>query len=129
MPGFLGTHSITMDDKGRATVPSKFRAVLEKDYGPELIICQKGDYLLIFPEKEWAVNEENLSKLNAFNEEDREKLRVYYSQAADCTIKSGKILIPANLREAAGLNKEAVLVGMSRTFEIWASDRWARKTG
>jgi len=129
MPGFLGTYNISMDDKGRATVPSKFRAVLEKKYGPELVVCLKGDYLLIFPEKEWAVNEENLSKLNAFEEEDREKLRNYYSQAADCEIKSGKILIPANLREAAGLNKEAVLVGMSRTFEIWASDRWARKTG
>ncbi|UCD11859.1 MAG: division/cell wall cluster transcriptional repressor MraZ [Nitrospinaceae bacterium] len=129
MPGFLGTYSITVDEKGRVTVPSKLRGVLEKNYGPELVICQKGDYLLIFPEKEWAVNEENLSKLNAFDEDDRKKLRAYYSQAADCEIKSGKILIPANLREAAGLNKEAILVGMSRTFEIWDADRWADQTG
>jgi len=125
MPGFLGSYSISIDDKGRITIPSKFRAVLEKKYGLDLVVSLKGDYLLIFPEKEWEVNEENQRNINAFDEENRKSMRRYYEMSSDCEVKSGKILIPANLREAAGLKKDVVLIGMSRTFEIWDKDRRA----
>ncbi len=125
MPGFLGSYSISIDDKGRITIPSKFRAVLEKKYGLDLVVSLKGDYLLIFPEKEWEVNEENQRNYNAFDEENRNKMRRYYEMSSDCEVKSGKILIPANLREAAGLKKDVILIGMSRTFEIWDKDRRA----
>ncbi len=126
MPGFLGSYNISIDDKGRVTIPSKFRAVLEKKYGLDLVVSFKGDYLLIFPEKEWEVNEENQRNYNAFDEENRNKMRRYYEMSSDCEVKSGKILIPANLREAAGLKKDVVLIGMSRTFEIWDKDRRAK---
>ena len=125
MPGFLGSYSISIDDKGRITIPSKFRAVLEKKYGLDLVVSLKGDYLLIFPEKEWEVNEENQRNINAFDEENRKSMRRYYEMSSDCEVKSGKILIPANHREAAGLKKDVVLIGMSRTFEIWDKDRRA----
>ncbi len=125
MPGFLGSYNISIDDKGRITIPSKFRAVLEKKYGLDLVVSLKGDYLLIFPEKEWEVNEENQRNINAFDEENRKSMRRYYEMSSDCEVKSGKILIPANLREAAGLKKDVILIGMSRTFEIWDKDRRA----
>jgi MraZ protein len=44
-------------------------------------------------------------------------------------MKSGKILLPLNLRDIAGLKKEAVLVGMSKTFEIWSPERWGGQRG
>ena len=61
--------------------------------------------------------------------EDRNKLREFYARATECEIKSGKILIPAAQREAAGLKNEVMIVGMSKTFELWAPDRWEKESG
>ena len=129
MNGFLGTYNISLDDKGRLNVPAKLRATLEKEYGPHLVVCVMDGFLIVFPQNEWATNEEKLSHLNAFDKGDRNRLREFYAGATECEIKSGKILLPANQREAAGLKKDAVLVGMSKTFEIWAPDRWTRVSG
>ena len=128
MSSFLGTYNISLDEKGRFNVPAKFRGTLEQS-GPQLVVCAMEPFLVVFPQKEWAENEEKLSTLNAFNKEDRTRLREFYSRATDCEMKSGKILLPLNLRDIAGLKKEAVLVGMSKTFEIWSPERWGGQRG
>ena len=128
MSGFLGTYNISLDEKGRFNVPAKFRGTLDQS-GPQLVVCAMEPFLVVFPQKEWAENEEKLSTLNAFNKEDRTRLREFYSRATDCEMKSGKILLPLNLRDIAGLKKEAVLVGMSKNFEIWSPERWGRQGG
>ena len=65
-------------------------------------------FLVVFPQKEWAENEEKLNNLNAFNKEDRTlDLREFYSRATDCEMKSGKILLPLILRDVAGLKKRS----------------------
>ena len=126
MSSFLGTYNISLDDKGRFNVPAKFRGTLEQS-GPQLVVCAMEPFLVVFPYKEWAENEEKLSSLNAFAKEDRTRLREFYSRATECEMKSGKILLPLNLRDIAGLKKEAVLVGMSKTFEIWSPERWDKQ--
>ena len=128
MSSFLGTYNISLDDKGRFNVPAKFRGTLEQS-GPQLVVCAMEPFLVVFPYKEWAENEEKLSSLNAFAKEDRTRLREFYSRATECEMKSGKILLPLNLRDIAGLKKEAVLVGMSKTFEIWSPERWDKQGG
>ena len=128
MSSFLGTYNISLDEKGRFNVPAKFRAALEQS-GSQLVVCAMEPFLVVFPQKEWAENEEKLSSLNAFDIKDRTRLREFYSRATDCEVKSGKILLPLNLREIAGLKKEAVLVGMSKTFEIWSPERWGKQGG
>ncbi|MBT3514129.1 MAG: division/cell wall cluster transcriptional repressor MraZ [Nitrospina sp.] len=122
MNGFLGSYSVSLDEKGRLNVPSRFKGLLEQD-SPQLVICVMSGFLVVFPQREWAVNEEKLSHLNAFDKSDRNRLREFYARATECEIKSGKILIPAPQREAAGLTKEVTIVGMSKTFELWAPDR------
>ena len=127
MNGFLGTYHVNLDDKGRANIPAKFRSILNQDNNLNVVVCVMGDYLIVFPQKEWSVNEEKLAHLSAFETGDRNRLREFYSQADECEIKSGKMLVQSRLRKIAGLNKEAVLVGMSRTFEVWARDRWEKQ--
>lgn len=126
MNGFLGTYYVNLDDKGRVNIPSKFKAVLERANNPNLVVCAMDQYLVVFPQQEWTVNEEKLSNLSAFDKEDRNRLRDFYSRADECDMKSGKILIPAILRKTTGLSKEVVLVGMSRTFEIWELGLWKK---
>ena len=128
MSSFLGTYNISLDEKCRFNVPAKFRGTLDQS-GLQLVVCAMEPFLVVFPQKEWAENEEKLSTLNAFNKEDRTRLREFYSRATDCEMKSGKILLPLNLRDIAGLKKEAVLVGMSKTFEIWSPERWGGQRG
>ena len=122
MNGFLGTYSVSLDDKGRLNVPARFKGLLEQD-SPQLVICVMSGFLVVFPQREWAANEEKLGHLNAFDKSDRNRLREFYARATECEMKSGKILIPAPQREAAGLTKEIMIVGMSKTFELWAPDR------
>jgi len=122
MNGFLGTYSVSLDDKGRLNVPAKFKGLLEQD-SAQLVTCVMDGFLIVFPQREWAANEEKLSHLNAFDKNDRNRLREFYARATECEIKSGKVLISAAQREAAGLKKEVIIVGMSKTFELWAPDR------
>ena len=122
MNGLLGTYSVSLDDRGRLNVPAKFKSLLEQD-SPQLVTCVMDGFLIVFPQREWAANEEKLSHLNAFDKSDRNRLREFYARATECEIKSGKVLISAGQREAAGLKKEVTIVGMSKTFELWAPDR------
>lgn len=126
MNGFLGTYYVNLDDKGRVNVPAKFKAVLERENNPNLVLCVMDQYLAVFPQQEWSLNvkKEKEKETSAFDRRQRNQMRAIYSQADECDIKSGKILIPANQRKAAGLSKEMVLAGTSETFEIWALDRW-----
>ena len=127
MNGFLGTYYVNLDDKGRANIPSKFRSILDQQNNSNVVVCVMDDYLIVFPQEEWSINEGKLAHLSAFETEDRNRLREFYSQADECDIKSGKILVQARLRKIVGLNKEAVLVGMSRSFEIWSRERWEKQ--
>ena len=118
MNGFLGTYSISLDDKGRLNVPAKFKNQLEKD-SPHLVVCVMDGFLIVFPQREWSTNEDKLSHLNAFDKDDRNRLREFYAGATECEIKSGKILISNTQRLAAGLKKEIMIIGMSKTFELF----------
>ena len=128
MNGFLGTYNVSIDEKGRFNVPAKFKTLLEQDI-PQLVVCVMDGFLIVFPKQEWGVNEEKLSHLNAFDKNDRNRLREFYAGATECEIKSGKILIPSAQRLAAGLKKEVMIVGMSKTFELWDPSRWKNVSG
>jgi MraZ protein len=128
---FLGTTPIVIDDKGRFNVPSRIKSILDRKYNSSLIICVKENYLLISPQKEWDESKANWEKWDPFvsNKEMLKRMRTVLSSAKICEMKSGKVLIPADHREAVGLTKEAVLIGMSNTFEIWSKEQWANESG
>jgi MraZ protein len=68
--------------------------------------------------------EERAANLSLFNHAANRYLRYFISGAQECPLKQGRITIPPDLREIAGLNKEVVLVGELKIFEIWDKDRW-----
>ncbi len=119
---FIGEYNHTLDAKGRLIVPSKFRESL----GERFYVTKGLDGCLsVYPAEEWGVFTEKLRMLPMTNKDARKFSRFFLAGACECEVdRQGRILIPANLREFASLEKEAVLVGVSNRIEIWSRDKW-----
>lgn len=103
-------------------MPAKFREALG-----ETFIATKGlDHcLFVYPADEWKTLEEKLRALPFTQPEARAFVRFFFSGATECELdKQGRILLPANLREYAQLDKDVVLVGVSSRVEIWSQTLW-----
>lgn len=122
---FKGEYNHTIDAKGRLIVPSKFREQL----GDEFVVTKGLDgCLFVYDNSEWSRFEEKLRALPLTNPNARKFTRFFLAGASDCEVdKQGRILLPAVLREFAGLEKEAVLVGVGSRIEIWNKALWLEK--
>ena len=121
---FMGENNHTVDAKGRLIVPSKFREQL----GEEFVVTKGLDgCLFVYDNSEWKALEEKLHALPLTNANARKFSRFFLAGATACEVdKQGRILLPAVLREFAGIEKEAVLVGVGSRIEIWSRDSWSK---
>ncbi len=119
---FIGEYNHTIDSKGRLIVPAKFRERL----GEEFVVTKGLDgCLFVYPMDEWTVFTDKLKELPLAKKDARQFSRFFLAGAASCEVdKQGRILIPSVLREFAGLEKDAVLVGVSSRIEIWSKPKW-----
>ncbi len=118
----MGEFLHTVDSKGRLIIPAKFREALGEKF-----ITTKGldNCLFLYPEPEWKSFEEKLKKLPVSQPNARAFVRFFFSGAAECEFdKQGRILLPANLREYAALDRDVVVVGVMSRIEIWNADKW-----
>lgn len=115
-----GQFSHNIDVKGRLFIPASLR----KELGQTFHVTVGQDHCLsVYSDESWAAFMARLKELS-YNEV--KKLRALFAYAADCEPDSqGRILIPAKLREYAGLTKEVVVVGSFDRAEIWSAERWA----
>ena len=119
---FMGEYSHTIDTKGRLIIPSKFREELR-----ETFVVTKGldGCLFVFSDEEWKAFEIKLKSLPLTNKNARQFARFFVAGATPCELdKQGRILLPATLREFAGLEKDVVLTGMLNRIEIWSKEKW-----
>ena len=119
---FLGEYEHSLDDKGRLAVPARFRDEL----GEGVVITRGFDRCLMgFPRSVWEALAQQVSSLSLGQGEARNLRRLLFSGAADVMLdRQGRILIPQNLREYAGLGEQVVVAGLNTHFEIWSSERW-----
>ena len=115
-----GEFKHTIDAKGRLIIPAKFR----EELGATFIVTQGMDNcLFIYPEEAWHILEDKINQLPI--SKARNLQRFFFSSAADVeTDSQGRILLPQNLRQYAGLEKEVTVIGVSGHAEIWDTDRW-----
>ena len=87
------------------------------------------DYcLLIYPLPDWEETERKLMRLPSLKHEARKLQRLMVGYATELELDgSGRILLPAELREFAGLVKKAVLIGQGNRFELWDEESWNEK--
>ncbi|HHX94604.1 MAG TPA: division/cell wall cluster transcriptional repressor MraZ [Clostridia bacterium] len=119
---FMGEYEHTIDSKNRIIVPAKFR----EDLGDSFIVTKGLDNcLFVYPMEEWKIIEKKMRSL-PFNRADaRAFSRFFFSGASEVDVdKQGRVLIPANLRKYARLEKEVVIIGVSSRVEIWSKEVW-----
>ncbi|MCK9900467.1 cell division/cell wall cluster transcriptional repressor MraZ [Parafrankia colletiae] len=119
---FLGSHTPRLDDKGRLTLPAKFREELE---GGLVITKGQERCLYVFPLAEFTRISESLRTAPVTAKALRDYSRVFFSSASDdVPDRQGRITIPPPLRTYAGLARECVVNGANTRVEIWDSGRW-----
>lgn len=116
----IGEYQHNLDDKGRVNFPAKLRDSL----GNRFIITKGLDKCLcVYSEDEWRVLEDKIRALPV--SKSRQLQRFLFAGAADVVPdKQGRVVIPSNLRDYAGLDKEVMVIGASVRAEIWDKDRW-----
>ena len=119
---FMGTYDHSIDAKGRVIVPAKFR----EELGDSFVVTLGLDgCLFVYPQEDWEDFVKQLRELPG-SKEARKLQRYFMAGAASCELdKQVRTLIPANLREKAGLEKDIVFVGVMGKVEIWSKERWA----
>ena len=128
MTGFFGRHTAKIDDKGRLVIPSAIKNAVPADQ-QEFVIRKDmhSDCLEMYTWQEWSnMSQAVRSKLDlAFDDEHIRYWRTYMSNTASVTpdAKLGRISIPKELLEAAGITKEVVVLGVDYKVEIWAKEK------
>lgn len=124
---FRGVASISLDTKGRMSIPTRYRTeLLEKHNGT--FVCTvdiRQPCLLLYPLHEWEIVEQKLLALSNFDPMQRRIQRVMQGFATECEMDSaGRILISQTLRQHAQLEQHVMLVGQLNKFEIWQEKQW-----
>jgi MraZ protein len=110
-----------VDDKGRFKIPVQFRGLIEETWGSDFYVTSfEGDSVQIYPLPVWQEIEEKLAKLPSQNPTKKKYLdrTSYYGQATSPD-KSGRILIPALLRESAKMAGEVAVLGQITYLNVW----------
>jgi len=129
---FSGRYEYTIDDKGRLSIPAKFREILASHNDRakarvdlKLILTNLDGCVVGYPEEEWEELQGRIERLGV-PKEAKNFLRFFYSSASECPIdKLGRILIPQSLRNYGAIKKNVVVIGMNKRIEIWAEGAWA----
>jgi len=109
------------------SIPTKHRDALTKDSDGQLVvtISPNDRCLLLYTLSAWNEVEQKLIALPTLNAQTRKLKRMLIGHADDCVMDgNGRILLPAALREFAGIDRKAVLVGQGDKYEIWDEAHW-----
>ncbi len=124
---FTGEYHHTLDGKGRVIIPSRLREGL----GEQFVITRGLDHCLFaYPNSEWVRLEQKMKNLPLTKRDSRAFKRLFFSGAMEVEAdKQGRILIPQNLRDYAGIEKEIMFIGVSDRVEIWNESAWSQYFG
>ena len=119
---FLGQYEHSIDEKGRMTIPVRYRDQIQEG---AYITLGFDNNLIVMTAVNFEQMYESLNNLSMTNADARHLKRLVFSKAYRLEIdKSGRILIPQYLRDGANLDNSAILVGVGDRFEIWSPTLW-----
>ncbi|NMB56021.1 MAG: division/cell wall cluster transcriptional repressor MraZ [Leptolinea sp.] len=119
---FLGQYEHSIDDKGRLTIPARYRELL---FEGAFITEGFDQNLMVLTSSAFTTISDRVNRMSMTDPTVRDLKRMMFSRANQAEIdKAGRMLIPAFLRERAQLKTDVVIAGMGDYFEIWSSENW-----
>jgi MraZ protein len=120
----LGTHSYSLDPKGRVSLPQRFREAFAD--GAWLAVGQD-HCLYVFPRVEWERRSEEVASFPLSDNDGRAYARLFFGSSDEAKVDSqGRVTIPQRLRESVGIRKDVVVLGVRDRMEIWDRDTFER---
>ena len=120
---FQGETAITIDDKGRLAIPTAYRELVARECGNRLVLTYSpfdAGCLYLYPHAVWERVRDQVNALPRIKSDSRLLQRKLVGAAAFVEPDgSGRISVPASHRNAVGIEKRAVLLGMGNKFELW----------
>jgi MraZ protein len=126
---FRGATKITLDEKGRMVMPTRYREqIAERAQGRLVVTVDRDRCLLIYPLPEWDLIETKLMGLPTLHSQARRLQRLMVGHATDLSLDGhGRILLPPELRAFAELERHGMLIGQGNRFELWNETRWSER--
>lgn len=129
---FLGSYEHAMDDKGRVSLPARFREVLSASGDSRLVLTTnldtEGRCLVAYPMHEWQAFQERVAAMPQFDRAVIRLKRLHFAGATEVSAdRQGRILIPPGLRESAGLNGAVLFAGVGDKIEVWDQQAWQQQ--
>jgi MraZ protein len=128
MASFTGTYYYTIDPKGRIIIPSPLREIIAAKYDSQRLYITNSAFdkcLHIYPFAEWTVLEEKLKGKPTTDKALQFFVRRVFSAAVPCEMdKNGRLMVPYELRQNAGIEDDIVIVGLMDKLEIWNKKMW-----
>ena len=126
---FRGATKVTLDAKGRMAIPTRYRERLAARCNGEIVVTVDKDHcLLVYPLPDWEELERKLVRLPSMNKIARNIVRIMVGYATEVDMDaSGRVLVSRELRDFAGLDKQAMLIGQGNKFELWDEETWNEK--
>jgi len=119
---FIGEYSLTVDEKGRLSIPVKYRSSLSRG---AVVTRGLDSSLFLYTEKEWKVLAEKLAGMPISKANTRAFSRLMLAGAMDVEMdKQGRIILPDYLRAFSGIRKHVVIAGLYNRLEIWDETKW-----
>jgi MraZ protein len=124
-----GNHTAKIDDKGRLKIPNAFRSLIEAEHGSDLFVTSlTGEDVLIYPMPVWVALEERLGRMPSTHPA---RLRFfdrvnYFGQTAEID-GQGRVVLPARLRDTAGMSGEVDVLGQYDHLDVWNHERFVAK--
>ncbi len=124
---FIGEYTHTIDEKGRVSIPAKYRGRL----ADSLVITRGLDRCLwVYPNSEWEKIAERLAGLPISQKKSRALGRLLLAGAWDTSLDAqGRVVLPGYLREYAKLSKQVTIAGLFNKIEMWDEDAWHEYRG
>lgn len=115
---FQGASSLNLDGKGRLSIPTRHRdALIAQAQGQITITKHPHGCLMLFPRSEWMLFRDRIGQLPMSAQWWK---RIFLGNAMDVDMDgTGRVLVSPELRQAVGLDREVILLGMGNHFELW----------
>jgi MraZ protein len=123
---FRGASSLNLDAKGRLAIPARHRDALDSQAAGHLVLtAHPHRCLLLYPQPAWEPIQAKMMSLSSFDKRSSALQRLLVGYAEDIEMDAaGRLLVSPVLRDFAGLDKQAMLVGQGSHFELWNMDAW-----